>query len=114
MLANDDPKQTCVHGLDREFGHQKMVSLAGTTALAEWQVSVDDSSLIVWEEIVDSPSFPHLTTQYKMHQMTVRAARDAAQQGTGARRTRLQTRRTRRQSAPAGGREWAAVLHVRH
>ena len=28
-------------------------------------------SLVSWEEVVDSPSFPGLTTQYTLHQMTV-------------------------------------------
>ena len=39
-------------------------------ASVDSQISVDADSLVAWEEVIDSPSFPSLTTQYKMHQLT--------------------------------------------
>ena len=36
----------------------------------EWQVVVDEGSLVSWEEVIDSPSYPSLTTQYKMQQLS--------------------------------------------
>eukprot|EP00966_Prymnesium_polylepis_P317560 7336413-Prymnesium_polylepis.1 len=36
-------------------------------------VDLNNDSLLEWHETTDSPSFPNLTTQYAMHQMTVLA-----------------------------------------
>ena len=37
----------------------------------ESAVEMENGSLLIWDEIVDSPSFPNLTTQYRMHQLAV-------------------------------------------
>eukprot|EP00966_Prymnesium_polylepis_P273353 6315435-Prymnesium_polylepis.1 len=63
MLADSEPKAACIQGLSKEF--TPFVTNSS-------QVFVEDDSLIAWEEVVDSPSYPSLATQYKMHQLTVR------------------------------------------
>ena len=73
MLSKDDPKHACIHGMIKEFS--PYITEEHKSAKMEMQVVVEEGSLVAWEEIIDSPSFPSLTTQYKMHQLTVRAAR---------------------------------------
>ena len=62
MPDKDQPEITCIRGLTKEFGSLGLTSTA---------IAVDASSMMQWEEIVDSPSYQSLTTQYILYQCTV-------------------------------------------
>ena len=56
-------------------GHDKamvrcLMELLGSVIYSPDNLELDEASLSMWEEQVDSPSYPTLTTQYKLHQMT--------------------------------------------
>ena len=62
MIANEDPLPAAVRGVIEELG---------TFNLDRSTVQVKADSLLVWDELIDSPSYPSLTTQYTLHQVEV-------------------------------------------
>jgi hypothetical protein len=55
------PHIAAVRGLIEEFS---------SVGADETNSDLDPNSLLTWDEVIESPSFPNLTTQYHMHQMT--------------------------------------------
>ena len=63
MVAGEEAKHAAVRGVLEEMGEY---------VLAQQLIKVDPETLLVWNEIVDSPSYPSLTTQYTLYQVGVR------------------------------------------
>ena len=78
MSSMDVPELACVRGLHKEFDlftHQLSPQPRrrlpdGGAHTDDSQISVDKHSLVVWDETVNSPSYPSLATRYTMHQLT--------------------------------------------
>eukprot|EP00966_Prymnesium_polylepis_P291776 6738794-Prymnesium_polylepis.1 len=91
---SDSPEHAVHRAIKKEFGSQRFLhkekaavvdeeappaaqskwkpvkASAAAAAAAERDVSVVNNSLVAWEEIIDSPSYPSLSTQYTLMQMT--------------------------------------------
>ena len=62
IIASEDPKEAAIRGVIEEIGqHLPDPSLC----------ELVPQSLLVWDELVDSPSYPSLITQYTLHQIEV-------------------------------------------
>eukprot|EP00966_Prymnesium_polylepis_P110452 2555464-Prymnesium_polylepis.1 len=61
MFDGEVPHIAAVRGLIEEFS---------SVGADETNSDLDPNSLLTWDEVIESPSFPNLTTQYHMHQMT--------------------------------------------
>eukprot|EP00966_Prymnesium_polylepis_P068766 1597144-Prymnesium_polylepis.2 len=59
MGTNETPHDACVRGLTEELGRY----------VADGEIRVLPSSLVCWEETIESPSYPSLVTRYSLHQM---------------------------------------------
>ena len=64
MNEGEVPHIAALRGLTEEF----------SSIVDKEQIDLWPDSLLVWVEIIESPSFPNLTTQYRMHQMTATIA----------------------------------------
>lgn len=62
LVAGEDPKEAALRGMLEEMG-----DLAPDAA----QVEIVHNSMLVWDELVESPSYPSLITQYQLHQIEV-------------------------------------------
>jgi hypothetical protein len=66
MLDSDVPQLACIRGLLRKLQSRD---------ITESHIQVVPDSLVRWDEIVDSPSYQSLTTQYSLYQLTVSSSR---------------------------------------
>ena len=58
------PAHACIRAAIREFA---------ALGVEPQHVFPDKTSVLAWNEVVDSPSFPSLRTKYRLYQITVRA-----------------------------------------